>query len=85
MNAISEEDAYAYQRKETYGVWLVAASSASAAAFAQKGYIAPVASGEITQPVLTDLWRAADKILGLRTCSMGRAARNTSRMARSPL
>jgi hypothetical protein len=43
-------------------VWLLAASSGIPAAFAQKRYIPPTVAGEITQPVLTELWREPQDI-----------------------
>lgn len=43
-------------------LWLLAASVGPWAAFAQKRYIAPSAAGEITEPVLTELWRQPQNI-----------------------
>jgi hypothetical protein len=38
-------------------LWALAAMAGAPAAIAQKGYVALGAAGEITQPVLTELWR----------------------------
>jgi hypothetical protein len=43
-------------------VCLLAAGMGPTAAFAQKRYIAPAVAGEITQPVLTELWREPQDI-----------------------
>jgi hypothetical protein len=43
--------------KTLTGVWVLAALAGAPAAIAQKRYVAPAAAGEITQPVLTELWR----------------------------
>jgi len=43
-------------------VWLLAAWVGSPAIFAQKRYIAPSVAGEITHPVLTELWREPQDI-----------------------
>lgn len=43
-------------------IWLLVVLVGPSTAFAQKRYIAPGASGEITQPVLTELWRQPQDI-----------------------
>jgi hypothetical protein len=43
-------------------VWVLAALAGAPAAIAQKRYVAPGATGEITQPVLTELWREPQEI-----------------------
>jgi hypothetical protein len=43
-------------------VWLLAALVCAPAAFAQKRYIPPAVAGEITRPVLTELWREPQDI-----------------------
>jgi len=43
-------------------VWLLAALVGPSTVFAQKRYIVPGAAGEITQPVLTELWRQPTNI-----------------------
>jgi hypothetical protein len=43
--------------KRFNAVWIMAALVAPSTAVAQKRYVAPGASGEITRPVLTELWR----------------------------
>ena len=47
--------------KRLTGVWVLAALAGGAGSVAQKRYVAPGAAGEITQPVLTELWRAAER------------------------
>src|SRR5665213_4113767 len=42
-------------------IWLLAVSGGSLT-FAQKRYIAPTVTGEITRPVLTELWREPSDI-----------------------
>src|SRR5271168_1169735 len=43
--------------KRLGAVWLLAALAGPWTASAQKSYVAPGVAGEITQPVLTELWR----------------------------
>lgn len=48
--------------KRLRAIWLVAALAGPPAAIAQKRYVAPGVAGEITQPVLTELWRQPQDI-----------------------
>jgi hypothetical protein len=56
MNAISEEGPMRIRGKRLTAVWILAVVGSSTA-IAQKRYIAAGTTGEITQAVLTELWR----------------------------
>ena len=48
--------------KTLIGVWALAALAGAPSAIAQKRYVAPGVAGEITRPVLTELWREPKNI-----------------------
>src|SRR3984885_5924836 len=48
--------------KRLRAVWLLAVLAGPCTAIAQKRYVAPGVAGEITQPVLTELWRQPQDI-----------------------